>query len=176
MSIRKASSLSTRSTIPVDEFYEGYANVLSVGKFGFIDTKGRVVGDAKFLAASHFSDGLAPVKTDDGWGFIDRTGKIVVNPQFDSAEDFQNGLARVRVDGKEAYITTAGAFGCDPFPGRTAVGASQASAIRSLRTLNNAEISFSSSIYNVGFSQSMAYLAPPPTAGAKPNVYRCWFA
>ena len=86
---------------------------------GFIDTKGRVVTDAKFLAAAHFSDGLAAVKTEDGWGFIDRTGKMVVSPQFDSASMFQNGLALVTVGGKEAYVTTAGAFVIDPFPGRS---------------------------------------------------------
>ena len=75
------------------------------------------MADAKFLGAGHFSEGLAPVQTEDGWGFIDRTGKMVISPQFDSASMFQNGLARVTALGKEAYITTAGAFVVDPFPG-----------------------------------------------------------
>jgi hypothetical protein len=39
--------------------------------------------------------------------------------EFDGAGDFQNGLAQVWVLGKEAYITTAGAFVVDPFPGTT---------------------------------------------------------
>lgn len=77
--------------------------------------------DAKFLAVGHFSDGLAPVKTGDLWGFIDPTGKTVVNSQFDSADVFQSGLARVTVAGKEAYVTTAGTFVVDPFPGRAGV-------------------------------------------------------
>ena len=54
-----------------------------------------------------------------GWGFIDPTGKMVVSPQFDSADVFQDGLARVTALGKEAYITTAGAFVVNPFPGTT---------------------------------------------------------
>jgi len=106
-----------------DEFYEGLAVFTSGAKMGFIDTKGRVVTDARFLAAAHFSDGLAAVKTEDGWGFIDRTGKMAVRPKFDSASMFQNGLALVTVGGKEAYVTTAGAFVIDPFPGRSATPA-----------------------------------------------------
>jgi hypothetical protein len=46
--------------------------------------------------------------------------------------------------------------------------ANQASAVGSLRTLNTAEITYSSA-YNVGFSYNMAYLAPPATAGANPT-------
>ena len=100
------------------EFVEGLAIFMSSGrKMGFIDTKGHVVSDARFLGVDNFSEGLAPVKTEDGWGFIDRTGKMVVSPQFDSAGIFQNGLARVTALGKEAYITTTGAFVVDPFPG-----------------------------------------------------------
>jgi hypothetical protein len=101
------------------EFFEGLAVFRQGDKLGLIDTKGRVVVDAKFLLFGQFSDGLAPVKTEDGWGFIDRTGKMVVRAQFDGAGDFQNGLAQVWVLGKEAYITTAGAFVVDPFPGTT---------------------------------------------------------
>lgn len=103
-----------------DEFFEGLAVFTSAGKTGFIDSRGRVVCDAKFLAAGHFSEGLAAVRTEDGWGFMDRSGKMVVTPQFDSAGMFQNGLALVTVGGKEAYVTPAGAFVPDPFPGRSA--------------------------------------------------------
>jgi type IV pilus assembly protein PilA len=45
---------------------------------------------------------------------------------------------------------------------RSRIAANQASAVGSLRTLNSAEVSYSST-YNVGFSYSLAYLAPDPT-------------
>jgi nucleoid-associated protein YgaU len=100
-------------------FDEGYASFANGGKWGFIDTKGQEVCAAKFLAVGNFSDGLAPAQTEDGWGFIDRTCKSVVSAQFDGAESFQNGLAHVTALGKEAYVTTAGSFVVNPFPGTT---------------------------------------------------------
>ena len=102
------------------EFSDGYGTVMNSGRFGIIDAKGRVVFEARFAdSLGLFGDGLVAVKTDDGWGFIDTTGKMVISPQFDWAGTFDQGLARVTVLGKDAYVTTAGAFVVDPFPGTT---------------------------------------------------------
>lgn len=43
---------------------------------------------------------------------------------------------------------------------RSRIAANQASAVGSLRTLNTAEITYSST-YNVGFTATLSYLAPP---------------
>jgi prepilin-type N-terminal cleavage/methylation domain-containing protein len=51
---------------------------------------------------------------------------------------------------------------------RSRIAANQASAVGSLRTLNTAEITYSST-FNVGFTQTLGYLAPPTTAGANPT-------
>ncbi len=51
---------------------------------------------------------------------------------------------------------------------RSRIAANPASAVGSLRTLNTAEITYSST-YNVGFSMDMTYLAPPATANANPT-------
>jgi len=51
---------------------------------------------------------------------------------------------------------------------RSRIAANQASAVGSLRTLNTAEITYSST-YNVGFTYAMSYLMPPATAGANPT-------
>lgn len=45
---------------------------------------------------------------------------------------------------------------------RSRIAANQASAVGSLRTLNTAEVTYSST-YNTGFSYSLAYLSPDPT-------------
>jgi prepilin-type N-terminal cleavage/methylation domain-containing protein len=45
---------------------------------------------------------------------------------------------------------------------RSRIAANQASAVGSLRTLNTAEVTYSST-YNVGFTATMSYLAPDPT-------------
>ena len=52
---------------------------------------------------------------------------------------------------------------------RSRIAANQASAVGSLRTLNTAEITYSST-YNVGFSQTLTYLGPNGVAaGANPT-------
>jgi type IV pilus assembly protein PilA len=50
---------------------------------------------------------------------------------------------------------------------RSRIAANQASAVGSLRTLNTAESTYSST-YNVGFTSTMSYLAPP-TGAANPT-------
>jgi hypothetical protein len=101
------------------EFYEGYAAIRTQGKWGFIDTKGNPAIGAAYPDVGHFSDGLALALTPDGWGYIDRTGKLVVAGQFETADSFLGGLARVTIAGKETYITKAGGYVFDPFPGVT---------------------------------------------------------
>src|SRR5271167_163626 len=51
---------------------------------------------------------------------------------------------------------------------RSRIAANQASAVGSLRTLNTAEITYSST-YNVGFSSTLQCLAPP-AAAANPTA------
>jgi len=51
---------------------------------------------------------------------------------------------------------------------RSRIAANQASAVGSCRTLNTAEITYSST-YNVVFTYNMAYLAPPAAAGTNPT-------
>jgi type IV pilus assembly protein PilA len=51
---------------------------------------------------------------------------------------------------------------------RSRIAANQASAVGSLRTLNTAEITYSST-YNVGFSATLAYLGPPAAAATNPT-------
>jgi prepilin-type N-terminal cleavage/methylation domain-containing protein len=51
---------------------------------------------------------------------------------------------------------------------RSRIAANQASAVGSLRTLNTAEITYSST-YNVGFTATLSYLGPAPASG-NPNA------
>jgi hypothetical protein len=99
-------------------FVDGCAPVGTDDKIGFIDKDGHTLGTL-YQQTTGFSEGLAGVKTEEGWGFIDTKGKMVIAPQFDGANQFQNGLVHVTVLGKEAYVTPAGKFVVNPFPGRT---------------------------------------------------------
>ena len=53
------------------------------GKYGYIDSKGKVTVNPQFDAAEPFSDGYAPVKVADRWGYIDKSGKLAIAPQYD---------------------------------------------------------------------------------------------
>jgi len=85
-----------------------------------IDKAGTVV--VPFGTYAHigtFRDGLAPVLADGKYGFIDTKGTLALPAEYDYAEPFQNGLARVWALDKSGYITKAGAFVVNPFPGTT---------------------------------------------------------
>jgi hypothetical protein len=84
------------------EFSEGLAAVEVNGKWGFIDTSGRMVIQPQFLiqvTSPGFSEGLAAVYKQD-WevGYIDKTGKWVIQPRYASGGTFGGagvGLAYV---------------------------------------------------------------------------------
>lgn len=81
---------------------EGLVWVENNGKWGYVDTTGRVVISLQFDFAKDFSEGLAGVQKNGKWGFIDKTGKMVIAPQYDIPRSFKNGQAQVGVedDGK----------------------------------------------------------------------------
>ena len=82
--------------------------VVKDGKFGHIDTAGRIVAPCEWDDADPFSEGLAGVKKDGKWGYVDTAGKLVIPCEWDYAEFFDDGLACVTKDGKSGYIDTAG--------------------------------------------------------------------
>lgn len=90
------------------EFSEGLAPVQKNGKYGYIDSNGKVVIPLQYDWCDKFSDGLAPVEKDGRYGYIDRTGKMVLFLQDDYAFPFSEGLARVEKDGKWGYIDRTG--------------------------------------------------------------------
>ena len=85
------------------------------GKYGFMETTGRVVVKPQFDDASILYEGLAPVKKDGKWGYIDPTGKMVIEPRFEeNARCFKEGLARVLVKGKWGFIDKTGKWVVEP--------------------------------------------------------------
>lgn len=60
------------------------------GKWGFVDTAGNILVEAKFDRAKSFSNGLAAVCQDEKWGFSDKTGKVVIDYQFFDADYFNS--------------------------------------------------------------------------------------
>ena len=81
------------------------------GKYGYIDSSGKIVIEASFDSADDFSNGLASVESDGKWGYIDTEGKVIIDYQFDSAGTFSKyGFAVVCSEDKNGVINTKGDF------------------------------------------------------------------
>jgi len=106
-----------------DQLYEISARTKQGLRFGFIDCKGKVVVEPKFLSVGDFSDGVAVVQLGeevaaeraDGrrvvsgtYGIIDLNGFVTVVPNSILFSSFSEGLSLARVNGKFAYIDKTG--------------------------------------------------------------------
>ena len=80
-------------SLEFNDFSEGLAAVNKNDKYGFIDTKGKVVIEPKYEWASSFSDGLAIVSVEGLYGAIDTQGKTVIPFEYQALADFHDGFA-----------------------------------------------------------------------------------
>lgn len=99
-------------------FSEGLALVKSDGKYGFIDTKGKVVIACQFELAGDFSEGLSAIQQKEKdkylYGYINKEGKTVIHPQFENAWKFSDGKALVKVKDKYGFIDKDGKIDITP--------------------------------------------------------------
>jgi hypothetical protein len=80
------------------------------GKFGFLDTRGKIIVKFNYDNARDFSEGWAAVRKNynSGWEYIDKDGKYKTNQSFETAFSFSEGLAVVQKNGKFAYLNKGG--------------------------------------------------------------------
>jgi hypothetical protein len=71
------------------------AAVKKDGRWGYVDTLGKMVIPFNLEAAGNFFEGLAAVKYGGHWGYINKKGDFSVKPVFDEASDFHDGHARI---------------------------------------------------------------------------------
>ncbi len=80
-------------------FYEDKAAVKIKGRYGFIDTSGKMIIEPKFIMVGHFNEGFCKVYVKSEWGYkwgvIDSSGEFVVPPRYEEVGDFSNGLVGV---------------------------------------------------------------------------------
>lgn len=89
---------------------EGMCAVVKNGKWGYIDTSGKLVVSNQFDSAGPFVEGLAAVTLGNRIGYIDKSGSYVINPQFDGARNFHSGLAAVHLNGVWGFIDRSGTW------------------------------------------------------------------
>lgn len=87
-------------------------NLLEVkknGKYGFIDTSGKIAIPIIYDNVSLIGDsGLIAVKKGDKFGFINDKNQVILPIEYDYVNQFSNGVALVVKDGKCGYIDTKG--------------------------------------------------------------------
>lgn len=73
-----------------DLFIDGAAAFEKDGKWGFVDTSGKVVIEPQYEEARSFSNGLAAVRIKGKWGFINSDNEIIIEPDFIDAGYFSS--------------------------------------------------------------------------------------
>jgi hypothetical protein len=98
------------------EFKEGFCRVELDGKFGFVDTRCRIVVEPRYDEVRDFGGGVAAVKDTSGkWGYVNKAGNVITAPRFDEVRDFTDELAAVKDDrGKWGYINRTGEITVEP--------------------------------------------------------------
>ncbi|HWA34632.1 MAG TPA: WG repeat-containing protein, partial [Cyclobacteriaceae bacterium] len=87
---------------------EGLIGIKRDGKFGFVDSRGRLRIANRYDNIGEFHDGLAAVSLLGKWGFINKLDQIDIQPTFDTAGDFDDGVSLVSRQGKYGLIDKVG--------------------------------------------------------------------
>jgi len=78
------------------------------GRYGFVDTGGKVVIPVQYDEARNFSEGIAMVKLNcDNFG-INLRGERLFSARFDKCMDFSDGLLAFERERKWGYLDTSG--------------------------------------------------------------------
>src|SRR4029079_15798307 len=75
---------------------EGLIGIRRDGKYGFVDTRGRLRIANRYDSISDFHEGKAAIKLLGKWGYINNADQIVTQPQYQTVSDFHQGVALVR--------------------------------------------------------------------------------
>jgi hypothetical protein len=75
---------------------EGFRAIRKNGKYGFIDSQGRLRIANRYEGVAKYSEGLAPAMIRGRWGYINRQDQIAIQPVYDEVTSFKDGIALVR--------------------------------------------------------------------------------
>ncbi len=90
---------------------DGAIAVKTGDKWGFADSKGNMVIDAKYADANSFSLDMAPIKLTDRWGYIDKEGNGVIGMDYEYARPFNAQGAAVVQNGTQWNIIVLCEYG-----------------------------------------------------------------
>jgi hypothetical protein len=95
-------------TEKIFEESEGLRAIKRNGRYGFIDSKGRLRVANRYEAVKGFSEGYAAVKILGKWGFINKFDNIAIQPVYEDVHPFSRGLALVKQKGLYGVVDAKG--------------------------------------------------------------------
>jgi hypothetical protein len=75
---------------------EGLRGIQKNGKFGFVDSQGRLRIANRYEGIQKYSEGLAPAKIRGKWGYINHQDNIAIQPAYEEVFPFNDGYAQVK--------------------------------------------------------------------------------
>jgi hypothetical protein len=94
--------------VDIDLFQMKLYPVISGGKYGFMNTQGKLMIPAMYNEVGPFQEGLAVVSKDDKFGIIDKKNQMLVDFQYDEILEFVQNRAIVRKGEKYGVIDRLG--------------------------------------------------------------------
>lgn len=107
---QKTTSPPSSVQIVTSKESEGLRPVKKDGRYGFIDSRGRLRIANRYEDVKPFSENLAAIKIRGRWGFIDHDDNIAIQPAFDKVSPFEQGVSRVTQKNKKGLIGKDGKF------------------------------------------------------------------
>jgi hypothetical protein len=100
-----------RPAEPIEAIYEeseGYRAIKKNGRYGFVDSKGRLRIANRYEAVQPFKEGFSAVRILGKWGFINVHDNLTVQPVYETVWPFNKGTALVMQKGQFGLIDTKG--------------------------------------------------------------------
>lgn len=87
---------------------EGYIAAKKNGRWGFLDSEGRLRISNRYEDVRPFQENYAAIKLRGRWGFIDKSESLRVQPHYQEVSSFSNGLAIVKENDRFGLINKSG--------------------------------------------------------------------
>ena len=107
--------IQTGVNVPVTQFSEDQklAKVIISGRYGYVNSKGKLAIDAIYEDAGSFIGKIARVSSGYSYYFINTKGKKV-SKEFDNARDIVDGFAAVNISGRWGFMNEKGNVVIEP--------------------------------------------------------------
>ncbi|MEP1094019.1 MAG: WG repeat-containing protein [Cyclobacteriaceae bacterium] len=89
-------------------FGEDYISARRNGRWGFVDSQGRLRISNRYEDVQAFHEDYAAIKLRGRWGFIDKDETLKVQPHYEKVSSFQGGLAIVKENDQFGLINKKG--------------------------------------------------------------------